>query len=227
MSVGAVRPRLRAAISPACIPPNPCHSRPLLPPRRDALSQLPQRFQSCFLNPQTKRPSVASAPGRATRPLCPRRGELAHNFIVQCRKSQRPGCMADTTGPMPLIRWREEGKRRLGLGFTSLWTKPAAVSVKARIPRDHRVEIGHWRVFWPHTRAHAGLARWPCAAHRGEVDVGSGSGRAKIFLLRGSVPGSRAFRLDDACGVEARDLGFTAAELAQHLGRVLTQKWRR
>jgi len=39
---------------------------------------------------------------------------------VQCRKSQRLGCMADTTGPMPLIRWRGEGKRRLRLGFTSL-----------------------------------------------------------------------------------------------------------
>ena len=44
------------------------------------------------------------------------------NPIVQCRKSHRPGCMADTTGPMPLIRCRGEGKRRLGLGFTSLWT---------------------------------------------------------------------------------------------------------
>src|SRR5262249_2218307 len=63
------------------------------------------------------------APGRATRPLCPRRGELAHNFIVQCRKSQRPGCMADTTGPMPLIRWRDDGKHRLGLALTSLWTE--------------------------------------------------------------------------------------------------------
>jgi hypothetical protein len=49
--------------------------------------------------------------------LYARGGALAHIFIVQCRKSQRPRCMADTTGPMPLIWWRREGKRRLRLAL--------------------------------------------------------------------------------------------------------------
>src|SRR5712671_1972178 len=61
MSVGTVRPLLRAAISPACIPPDPHPSRSTLLLDRDALSQLPARFQSCFFNRQTKRRHVAAS----------------------------------------------------------------------------------------------------------------------------------------------------------------------
>src|SRR5882724_3623513 len=67
MSVGAVRPLLRAVISPACIPPDPRRfSQPALLLDRDRLSQLPALFQSCFFNRQTKGRGVAGcglAPG--------------------------------------------------------------------------------------------------------------------------------------------------------------------
>src|SRR5262245_9719421 len=42
--------------------------------------------------------------------------------------------MADTTGPMPLIRWRGEGKRRLGLAFTS----PLEVRGSPFAPDSHK-----------------------------------------------------------------------------------------
>src|SRR5262245_44621357 len=48
--------------------------------------------------------------------------------------------MADTTGPMPLIRWRDEGKRRLGLAFTSLWTEGSLEPKSARRGGDGLVE---------------------------------------------------------------------------------------
>ena len=152
------------------------------------------------------------------------------NFIVQCRNSQRPGCMADTTGPMPLIRWRDEGKRRLGLGFTSLGRSRRPFAPRLAHTGDGRVEIAHWRLRPPATlRRHLERPDGPAPSTGERIDVGSGrgSGLAKILRCGAGSPGSRAFRLDDACGVEACDLGFTAAELAQHLGGVLTQKRRR
>ncbi len=51
---------------------------------------------------------------------------IAHKFYCAVPQFPTLGCMADTTGPMPLIRWRGEGKRRLRLGFTSrdTWGMP-------------------------------------------------------------------------------------------------------
>jgi hypothetical protein len=81
MSVGAVRPRLRAAISSACIPPNPRLPRPPALPR-DRLSQLPLRFQSCFLILPTKGSCVAEARGASP--------DVAPESIVQRRNPQPP-----------------------------------------------------------------------------------------------------------------------------------------
>ena len=151
------------------------------------------------------------------------------NFIVQCGNSQRPGCMADTTGPMPLIRWRDEGKRRLGLGFTSLGRSRRPFAPRLAHTGDGRVEIAHWRLRPPATlRRHLERPDGPArSTGSGSMLEGTRLRPCQISPLRGSSPGSRAFRLDDACGVEARDLGIAAAELAQHLGCVLTQKRRR
>src|SRR5262245_20143541 len=42
-----------------------------------------------------------------------------------------------------------------------------------------------------------------------------------------ALPHSRSLGLGDACGVQTGNLGFSAADLAQHLGCVLSQKRRR
>src|SRR5690349_18694749 len=108
--------------------------------------------------------------------------------------------MADTTGPMPLIRWRDEGKRRLGLGFTRFWTKKAAV-----LPQLH-ADTGAWTWAAVAVRASRGCAAlWePTWLRPWHVSSAAGP----------DPPGSCALRLDDAFSVEARDLGLTAADLA-------------
>src|SRR6202795_770838 len=63
-SVGAVRPLLRAATSPACIAPDPHPSQPSLLLDRDALSQLPALFQSCFFYRSTMGRGVAGSVAR-------------------------------------------------------------------------------------------------------------------------------------------------------------------
>jgi hypothetical protein len=52
-----------------------------------------------------------------------------------------PRCMADATGPMPLIRWGREGKGPVRLDVTSLWMIEAADlllsnSLGASLPQD-------------------------------------------------------------------------------------------
>jgi len=116
------------------------------------------------------------------------------NFIVQCRNSQRPGCMADTTGPMPLIRWRDEGKRRLGLGFTSLGRSRRPFAPRLAHTGDGRVEIAHWRLRPPATlRRHLERPDGPAPSTGERIDVGSGrgSGLAK-FLRCGARPRAHA-----------------------------------
>src|SRR5437764_15201402 len=89
-SVGAVRPLLRAATSPACIPPDPQPSQPSLLLDRDALSQLPTWFQSCF---STGKQSAAMLQEAS------RSQVLQKQLIVRCGKAQ--ACKMHGWAPAP------------------------------------------------------------------------------------------------------------------------------
>src|SRR5215468_12120948 len=100
--------------------------------------------------------------------------------------------MADTTGPMPLIRWRDEGKRRLGLSFTSFWTKRAAWS---RSPREGVVMASLRRsvCIWAWGARAARVHPW-AGVHLGGCWAGAGQvlGRCRACVDLGGTMALRA-----------------------------------